>query len=315
MVLGIVLTILETKTFLYSFHEKVDITYCQENQINETNRYYGDISAIVDGYAVKSDYVKNGSSGPFQYLRDNNCYYILPIADNKYIGLEVSSYNREDYDNLVKETQKYIQGETTALNTVSIPFQGVARKMTQEESQLFYDWFVETKFLGTTDKNELQNYVIPYNLCAKPFTAARILFIAGIFLFIIAFILLFLYLKRQRIRSKAEFYLVKGEKSRKVLYFWIIRDAIYDLDDSETKYFEVNIKPSVAGVSYMKAEASLTECKYFIDYIIEHKDFKKNNRIESDNLKYIVEQFRRVYEDGKAPSEGAVCKRALGDKP
>jgi hypothetical protein len=303
MALGIVLTIFETNTFLYSFREEIDINKSQENQINETNRYYGDISAIVDCYAVKSDYVKNGSSSPFLYLQDNNCYYILPIADNKYIGLEVSSYKREDYDNLVEETQKYIQGETTALDTTLISFQGIARKMTQDESELFYSWFIETKFLGTTDKSEIQNYIILYNLSAKPFTAARILFITGILLFSIAIILLISSFIRLRNKSKAEFHLVKEGKSLKVLYFWVIRDALFSLDDSESKYIEVNINPSVAGISYMKAEASSTECNYIIEYSIERKGVTKHNKIESTNLKFIVEQFRRVYEEGRTPSQ------------
>lgn len=84
-------------------------------------------------------------------------------------------------------------------------------------------------------------------------------------------------------------------------HFWDIKDALQSLDDSQSRFFELEIKPSVSCITYMRAEAYETECKYSIDYIVKKKDSIKNRRMESTDLRSIIDQFSRVYKDGKAP--------------
>lgn len=297
---GIFLIIYDARPFICSFQKDVNLNNCQSDQINETFRYSGDIGMIVDSFAVKSEYVNSQSGGRY-FFQDLLCYYVIPIDDNKFIGLQISKYSSQDYEKIMEETQNYLAGKSDKLDTIPIHFQGVATKMTDDLYDLFCQWF-ENATSGNTYNLNPSECLVPYCLSIDNFTGSRVLFLSGILIVFIAIFLLILSIIRANKRKKAEFWLSKNGEVYRVQYFSEIEYTINSLDDSDIKSFEVKINPCVAGVSLMRAETEPSGCNYIIEYTLENKGISVIKRIKTSNIKILVEQFKRVYIYGKAPS-------------
>jgi hypothetical protein len=297
---------LSTSIYLFdplkiSMQREVDIDQINESGVKKDVRYHGNIDYILDCFAIESDFVQFGGSGGLFHLQDTNRYYIIPIGNNNFMAYKTSDYFEEQYNELIENSWKELQEGNAGSATGIRNFNGIAVRMNGEEQGLFLKWFNETGFLENKSGNEFDGNLIPYYFVERSFIGIQILFIASVLLSIFMIFCLVTSIRKRSLRNKSIFTLVQNGQEVKVNCMNDIIYSIMSLDDTETKQLEYNINPSISDIEVIKVNASPDTCHYVFEYKLEQSRDNEYKRLETTNIKIIIEQLRRIYEDGKRP--------------
>lgn len=114
-----------------------------------------DVNAILDTFAEFTETDKYDNE---TIIKE---YYIIPVGEAEYFGMGV---RKSDFDKAVQisdETLEYLMGERSEL-TSSMHVKGTIKKMDEELSGYFYEWFEESNFLEHSSTEELERYALAY---------------------------------------------------------------------------------------------------------------------------------------------------------
>lgn len=287
--------------FKLSMQREVDIEQINIDGVKEDVNYKGNIYYILDCFAVEADYVQFGNSGGYSHLKDTNRYYIIPVGNNNFMAYKASDYFEEQNNELIGHTWSAILEEEDSKTASVKDFKGVAVRMNSREYDLFLEWFRDTNFLDTIYGDGFEGKLIPYYLVERSSAGIQILFISSVMLSIAMLFCLITSTINRALMRKSVFTLIQNGQEIKVNSMNDIVYAIMSLDDTDTKELQCNIYPDVSDISIINVKASPDICNYVFEYNLNNDLANGYKKMETSNIKVVIEQFRRIYEDGRKP--------------
>lgn len=152
-------------------------------EVHEGNIVHGRIRAIIGAYG--SD--REGS------------YYIIPVGEDKYMGLFLKDEYEEQAVQIISDTYEYLDGKRDQLSSTSISTRGIIYEMSANERTYFYDWFTEE---GEYTLDEVKQHTLPYTyevISFKDWSAQRgiwVYIVFGISLIIVIYVIIYMLTKR-----------------------------------------------------------------------------------------------------------------------
>ena len=194
IIIGIVLIIFMAKDLFNSFKEPAYLYDQKTADITEGAYLQEDIFAALDYFMYEeTSRTKFGielSSSTTSY------YYIVPVltedAGDLYMAVEVPAEDEAALSSVCDSTYLYLMGELSdeEFGTNTYHVTGNIRNMKQEELDYMVEWFSQTEYFGTTDTNEIMNYIHPVMLEKYNGTTARIMTVLGLVFILIGAIIL-----------------------------------------------------------------------------------------------------------------------------
>ena len=153
-----------------------------------------EIYAVMDNFGtLETTHTKNGAVTSCSY----SYYYIIPVFDDYdtyYIALKSNADDKSTYDDICDDTWDYLYGNTDDFTKYSYEITGSIQKLDDKAYDYMIDWFVESEWLGTTDVDDIKEYVWPMCIEKRSMPVVRtfsIIGIAGIVFGILFFVLYF----------------------------------------------------------------------------------------------------------------------------
>lgn len=182
MLFGFLLVAANYETIKYVLSEPKDIMEVIDdtNPVGETVTI--NIDAIIGNYALIENKI-NGITTSKQY------YYLTWLDNNKYIGLKVSSKNRETMEEICVDTLKYLYGETIDFPE-KVQFKGIIKREDNELTGYLKDFLMADDFTESEIQQSCYFYYID-TTCVSDFRFSLVAI--GLMLFIVGIILCFTY--------------------------------------------------------------------------------------------------------------------------
>lgn len=208
IVIGIFLIIYWSKDFVNSFKEPAYLYEQKTEDIKDGTYLQEDIYAALDYFMYeetsRTKYGVELSSSTTSY------YYIVPVltedAGDLYMAVEVDAADEAAMTSVCDNTYNYLMGELTDeefMNTTH-HVTGSIRNMEQEELDFMIEWFQQTEYFGTTDADEIMNYIHPVMLEKYSGTSARAMVIVGAVFIVIGSVILIVVNNARRKKKEAE---------------------------------------------------------------------------------------------------------------
>lgn len=174
LVIGIMALFMVLPEFFISLKKPVDFNMLTNADLNmlataeSKNGLHveGDVYLILDTFATEETYTENkdGSRTP---PKVSGYYYIIPVGDGSYIGIEGSVDNRSDFVAIDDSTWAWLIDEAADLDpNAYYHYEGYIEKMDDELYQYFVEWFQDMEWFETTDAAQITPYALP--LMIKP---------------------------------------------------------------------------------------------------------------------------------------------------
>ena len=182
---------------IISLKSPVDFTKVAAEEIKPRIRAEGEVYAVLDYFAEEETWTENkdGSTTP---KKKSSKYFVIPVGENKFMAIEGFSRDFAAFDTIIENTTAYMMGKTDTLDKKTLPFVGTVEKLDDELLQYFKEWFVDTEYLGTTNISEINEYILPYMLVNRSFTAVWISFGIGVLLLALDAVYLILFFKKKK---------------------------------------------------------------------------------------------------------------------
>lgn len=154
-----------------------------------------EIYAVLDSFAsLETTHTKNGAVTSRSY----SYYYIIPVFDEYetyFIALKSSADDKNIYDDIYEDTWKVLNGEKNSFTKYPYEITGSIQKLDDEAYEYMIEWFVENnELLGTTDVDDIKEYVWPMCIEKRSMPVVRtfsIIGIAGVVFGVLFFVLYF----------------------------------------------------------------------------------------------------------------------------
>ena len=180
----------------------VDFNTLAEEEIRSGIRVEGDVYAILDSFATEESWTENGD-GSVTPKKTSGYYYIIPIGEESYMGLEVSAGTHGDYDAVASDTWDYLIGTTETLDTVPVHFEGYIAPMEGDLYTYFVEWFQDTEHFGVTDAETIETYALPYMLSTYSLSGTYTVLGIGLGALLIAVLLVLSHLRYRKKHRQA----------------------------------------------------------------------------------------------------------------
>lgn len=197
LIIGVLFIWLNKDDFRAGFMKPYDI-YAEDADANEFkvgDAVSTEIYAVLDNFGtLETTHTKNGAVTSRSY----SYYYIIPVFDEYetyYIALKSSADDKSTYDDICDDTWDYLQGYTDDFTSYPYEITGSIHKLDDEAYGYLVDWFVESEWLGTTDEDDIKEYVWPMCIEKRSMSVVRtfnIIGIAGIVLGVLFFVFYFM---------------------------------------------------------------------------------------------------------------------------
>lgn len=137
--------------------------------------------AVIDCYG---ETYREGDGGSKEDLVN---YYLIPVGEVEYTTVMVSgAENIANFDALMADTQKVIMGEADEITASPVWVDGKITKIDSEMKEYLYQWCEETNYFGTTDRAEIDKFVLSdYAISPLNRTKNLILIVTFIGLFVL----------------------------------------------------------------------------------------------------------------------------------
>lgn len=178
MGLGVLMLISNAEYAVIALKPAVDFNTLSASQFQPGMHLEGEVGVLLDTFAEEESW-RETKGGDAYGRHTSNLYYIMPVGEEEYIGLEVPSRHFETADQINNETLDYLTGLSDSLGDTLLPIAGTVVEMQPELLEYFQDWFVETEFLGTTSQSQLDPYQLPYVIRLCSFTGSCIQTVIG----------------------------------------------------------------------------------------------------------------------------------------
>lgn len=208
IIIGIIMIIFFSKDLFRSFNEPEYLFDQTISDIKDGTYYQEDIYAALDYFMYeetsRTKYGIELSSSTTSY------YYIVPVltedSENLYMAIEISADDENAMSSVCDNTYRYLMGELTdeEFQNTTYHVTGNIRNMEQEEIDYMIEWFQQTQYFGTTDANEIMNYIHPVMLEKYNGSTARIMTIVAIVFILIGSVILTILYKARRKQKAAK---------------------------------------------------------------------------------------------------------------
>lgn len=195
LIIGIVLVVALRKDMKAGFMKPYDI-YAEDadaKDIKKGDAVSTEIYAVLDTFGTLETTRKtNGAVTSRSY----SYFYIIPVFDEYetyYIAVKVSSDDRSVFERIADDTWDFLNGERDDFTKTPFAYSGNINKLSDEAYDYMLEWFQDANWFGTTDLDEIKEYVWP--LCLEPlsFSTVRVMGIIAILLIVIGAALFVLY--------------------------------------------------------------------------------------------------------------------------
>lgn len=162
LVVGIMALFMVLPEFFVSLKKPVDFNELTDAELKSGLHVEGDVCVILDTFATEETYTENkdGSRTPSKV---SGYYYIIPVGDSSYIGIEGSVDNRSTFQKIDDSTWAVLTGAAADLDpNAYYHYEGYIDDMDDELYGYLVDWFMDE----TTTEDEVKTYALP--LMIKP---------------------------------------------------------------------------------------------------------------------------------------------------
>lgn len=206
LIAGIVMIIISAKDVFNSFTEPQYLYDMSTEEIKDGEYVQEYIYAALDYFmyeeTTRSKYGIELSSNVSAY------YYIVPVltadAEELYMAVEVGASAESAMNSICDDTYMYLMGEMSdsEFGYNSYHVKGNIRDMKNDELSYMVDWFQDTEYFGTTNRDEIKQYIYPVVLEKYNGTSSRVMMIIGaIFTLIGALIVIFVSAATRRLKK------------------------------------------------------------------------------------------------------------------
>lgn len=164
----------------------IDLEQAAEADLAPGKHVQGDVFAILDSFASEETWTEN-KDGSRTAKKTSKIYYIVPVGEESYIGLECYAKDKASHETLNTATLNWLAGETEYIEGETVPFDGRLVKMDDELYQYMVEWFQDVEYFE--EGVDAKQYVLPYMLA--PFSPGlnTMLIIGGVLLAAAAIVL------------------------------------------------------------------------------------------------------------------------------
>jgi len=178
-----------------------DFAEVSESEIAAGKHAQGEVYAILDSFASEETWTER-NDGSRSAKKTSKIYYIIPVGEESYIGVECYAKDKSAYEALNNATLEWLADETEYIEADPIPFDGRIVKMEDELYQYMVEWFQDVEYFGEdVSEDQIKQYVLPYMLA--PFSPGlnTMLIIGGVLL-VFAIIVLIVSLQKEKKRKQ-----------------------------------------------------------------------------------------------------------------
>lgn len=139
------------------------------------------IYAVLDTFGTLETTTKNSSTGNVTNKK-YDYYYIIPVFDGDetlYMSVKVSSDDKKAFDRIVDDTWSYLTGESDYFTDKEFAAEGNIQKLDDEGYEYMVEWFEDTEWFDTMDRDEIEEYLLPICLELKNLKTTSIMVYAG----------------------------------------------------------------------------------------------------------------------------------------
>lgn len=190
VVIGIIVIIYFAKDVINSFTEPPYMYDLSVEDVKDGTYVQDEIYVALDYFMYEETSRTRYGVKTSSYI--SSYYYIVPVLtedveEELYMAVEVSSSAENAMNAICDDTYAYLTGELpeSQFGYKTYPVKGSIRDMKSEELQYMVEWFQETQYFGTTNAEEIKQYIVPVVLEKYNGTMARVaVVVAAIFVLI-----------------------------------------------------------------------------------------------------------------------------------
>ena len=158
LIIGVMALFMVLPEFFISLKKPVDFNELTESELKSGLHVEGDVWAVLDTFATEETYTKN-SDGSRTPSKVSGYYYIIPVGDQSYIGIEGSTDNRAAFKKIDDATWDFLTGVTEDIDpSVYYHFEGYIDDMDEELYQYFIEWFQDMDYFESNEESLVKSY-------------------------------------------------------------------------------------------------------------------------------------------------------------
>lgn len=136
-----------------------------------------DIYAALDNFGTLETTTKNSKTGNVTG-KTYHYYYIIPVFEGDetlYMAVKVGSDDKKAFDKIVDDTWDYLTDAADYFTDNEFAAEGNIQKLDGQAYEYFVDWFEEAEWFDTTDRDEIEEYLVPICLELKDLKSTSIM--------------------------------------------------------------------------------------------------------------------------------------------
>lgn len=158
LAIGIMALFMVLPEFFISLKKPVDFNELSDTEFKSGLHVEGDIYLVLDTFATEETYTKN-SDGSRTPSKVSGYYYIIPVGEESYIGVEGNVDSRSAFKKIDDSTWAWLTGSAEDLDpSAYYHYEGYIDKMDEELYDYFIEWFQEMEWFETSDAEQIKVY-------------------------------------------------------------------------------------------------------------------------------------------------------------
>lgn len=165
-----------------------------------------DIYAALDNFGTLETTTKNSKTGNVTG-KTYHYYYIIPVFEGdetRYMAVKVSSSDRKAFDKIVDDTWDYLTGEADYFTDNEFAAEGNIQKLDGQAYEYFVEWFEEAEWFDTTDRDEIEEYLVPICLELKDLRSTSIMVYVSMGIIALGILIIVIHFVRKSNNKKKE---------------------------------------------------------------------------------------------------------------
>lgn len=165
-----------------------------------------DIYAALDNFGTLETTTKNSKTGNVTG-KTYHYYYIIPVfegEETRYMAVKVSSGDRKAFDKIVDDTWDYLAGDADYFTDNEFAAEGNIQKLDGQAYEYFVEWFEEAEWFDTTDRDEIEEYLVPICLELKELRSTSIMVYVSMGIIALGILIIVIHFVRKSNNKKKE---------------------------------------------------------------------------------------------------------------
>lgn len=200
--------------FLFSNRENIksaftgtyDIYDVDASEIKIGDGIKTDIYAVLDTFGTLETTTKNSKTGNVTG-KTYHYYYIIPVFDGDdtyYMAVKVSSSDKKEFDRIADDTWSYLLDESDYFTDDEFAAVGNIQKLDGQGYEYFVEWFEDMEWFDTTDRDEIEEYLLPICLEIKDLKTTSLMVYVSMGVILVSILIIVIHFVRKSNRKKKE---------------------------------------------------------------------------------------------------------------